>query len=190
VAPLPDAVPPTKQPEAGASAMPLTQVTSESTQLPAAATDRAQPASLVGGVEAPAPPAQTPAGETAAPVAPPPEPASATQPADTPQVPASSVSESNDTAPGGPPPAEAPPPEREAAPPVVPAATEPANTAPQGPSAASVGASSAAPAAAAHTAPRPTHYQGAPAGLSYRADRWLAKRWRAAALFARVAASR
>jgi len=51
-----------------------------------------------------------------------------------------------------------------------------------------VAASSTAPATAAHIAPRPTHYQPAPA-LSYRPDRWLVRRWRAAALFARAAAS-
>jgi RNA polymerase sigma factor (sigma-70 family) len=186
---LPAAVLPSKQPEAGASAAPLTQVTSESTQLPATATDRAQAAALVaGGVEAP-PPAQAPAGETAAPVAPPSEPvASTTQPADTPPAPAGTVSQSNGTAPGGPPPAETPQPKVEA-PPVAPAASEPASAAAQEPSAPSVAASSAVPATAAHIAPRPTHYQPAPA-LSYRPDRWLARRWRAAALFARAAASR
>jgi len=184
---LPAAVLPTKGPEAGASAAPLTQVTSESTQLPATATDRAQAAALVaGGVEAP-PPAQAPAGETATPVAPPSEPApSPTQPADIPPAPASTVSQSNDTAPGGPPPAD--PQAKVEAPPVAPAVPEHASTAAQPPSAPSVAASGAAPASGAHIAPRPTHYQPAPA-LSYRPDRWLVRRWRAAALFARAAAS-
>jgi RNA polymerase sigma factor (sigma-70 family) len=101
-------VPSAKPVQAAAAASPLKQVTSESTQLPAAATDGAQPASMVGGVEAPA--AEAPSSEAASPVTSSPAALAATQQPAEPTPPgATDASQSTATAPTGGTPAEAPP---------------------------------------------------------------------------------
>jgi RNA polymerase sigma factor (sigma-70 family) len=99
-------VPPAKPAQATAAASPLKQVTSESTQLPTAATDGGQAPSMLGGVEAPAPPpppSEAPVDATPSPEAVAPE----QQPAEPTSVAPTGASPS--TAPATAPPPETPP---------------------------------------------------------------------------------
>ena len=96
-------VPPPKPAPAGTAARPLTPVTSESTQLASVATDARQtPPTMLGAVEAPAPPppAGEAAGEAEAPATSAPEaPAPAQEPAEPTPGPATPASQSTATAP-------------------------------------------------------------------------------------------
>jgi RNA polymerase sigma factor (sigma-70 family) len=111
-------VPPAKPAQATAASSPLKQVTSESTQLPAAATDGGQPPSMLGGVEAPAappPPSEATAAATQSqePVAPAQQPAEPTSVAATGASPSTApvaASPPETTPSKEPPPQEAPPP--------------------------------------------------------------------------------
>jgi RNA polymerase sigma factor (sigma-70 family) len=91
-------VPAAKPALAAAAASPLRQVTSESTQLPSAATGGGQAAAMLGGAEAPAAP--PPPGEAAAPESSSPKPlAPAQQPAEPAPVGATPASQSTASAP-------------------------------------------------------------------------------------------